>query len=229
MNIIAQIGNNNPPDPIDDALAPYGDIITEAEGWLDGTPVENEGQMKAVDSLLKSIKAAKKAVSDAEESASKPIYDAWKAEKAKFAPTITDLDRIAKGLVAAVDAFKRAEAARKEAARKEAERLAWEATRAAHAASVAADASNIEAQRAAADAQAEAARAQQAATAAKADTVKGLRWYDLHEVTDRKALLNWIVTNDREAVAAFIDAYAEKNHKRTPMAGVRTWREQRAF
>ena len=229
MNIIAPIGHNNPPFSIDDALAPFGDYIEEAQAWADGSPVTNAEQMAAVDLLIKQIKAAEKAVNDARDDATKPLHAAWQEEIARWKPTIVDLDRIKKCLLSAVDTFKRAEAVRKETARKEAERLAWEATRAAHAASVAADASNIEAQRAAAEAQAEAARAQQAATAAKADTVKGLRWYDMHEVTDRKALLNWIVTNDREAVTAFIDAYAEKNHKRTPMAGVRTWREQRAF
>jgi uncharacterized protein YhaN len=125
--------HNNPPDPIDEAMAPFDDDRAEAEGWLDGKPVETEGQMKAVDALIKTMKAAKKAVETAEESAAKPIYDQWKAEKAKFAPTISDLDRIIKGLVAAVDGFKRklaaqkAEAERKaqaEAARMEAERLA---------------------------------------------------------------------------------------------------------
>jgi hypothetical protein len=229
MNIIAPIGHNQAPNPIDEALAPYGDIITEAESWLDGTAVENEGQMKAVDSLLKSIKAAKKAVENAEESAARPIYDAWKAEKAKFAPTVTDLDRIAKGLVAAVDVFKRKVAAEKEAARKEAERAAWEATRKAQEAARQADPTDIEATRAAAQIEADALAAQKAATAANNDTVKGLRWYDMHEVEDHKALLNWIVVNDREAVTQFIEDYAAKNHKRCPMNGVKTWREQRAF
>jgi hypothetical protein len=229
MNIAAQIGHNQAPDPIDEALAPYDDVITEAESWLDGTAVENEGQMKAVDSLLKSIKAAKKAVETAEESAARPIYDAWKAEKAKFAPTITDLDRIAKGLVSAVDVFKRRIAAEKDTARKEAERMAWEATRAAQEAARHADATDIEAQRDAAQAEAAAKVLQDAATAAKNDTVKGLRWYDMHEVTDHKAALNDIVVNDREAVTAFIEEYAAKNYKRRAINGVKTWREQRAF
>lgn len=228
MNAPARL-HNNPPDPIDEALAPYGDVITEAEGWLDGTPVENEGQMKAVDSLLKSIKAAKKAVETAEESAAKPIYDAWKAEKAKFAPTLTDLDRITKGLIAAVDVFKRKIAAEKEAARKEAERLAWEATRAAQEAARQADASDIEAQRAAAQAEADAIAAQKAATAAKSDTVKGLRWYDMHEVEDYKALLADLAKNHHADLVAMLDDYAAKNHKRVTLAGVRVWREQRAF
>ena len=48
MNAIAKAGDNNPPSPIDEALAPYGDFISEAETWADGAEVENEGQMKAV-------------------------------------------------------------------------------------------------------------------------------------------------------------------------------------
>ena len=111
--------HNNPPNPIDEALSAFGDAITEAESWLDGKPVENEPQMKAVDALTKEIKAAKKAVEAAEESAAKPFYDQWKAEKARFKPTLDDLDRIVKGLVSAVDGFKRKLAAEKaEAERK---------------------------------------------------------------------------------------------------------------
>ena len=228
MNVIANIGHNAPPDPIDDALSPYGDAITEAESWLDGSAVENEGQMKAVDSLLKSIKAAKKAVSDAEESAAKPIYDEWKAEKAKFAPTLTDLDRIAKGLVSIVDGFKRRLAAEREAERKEAARLAFEKSRAAEIAARAASVSDIDAQRAAAAAMAEAEAAQKAANAAKANTIKGLRWFDMHEVISRRAALHWIAENDPAALDAFIDGYCAKHAARFPADIVRVYKEQRA-
>ena len=221
--------HNNPPNPIDEALEPFGDTITEAEGWLDGKPVETEGQMKAVDALTKEIKAAKKAVEAAEESAAKPIYDQWKAEKAKFAPTITDLDRIVKGLVAAVDTFKRKLAAEKEAARKKAEAEAWEATRKAQQAARMADASNIEAQRQAAAAQAQAEAAQKAAMAAKNDTVKGMRWYDCYEIIDHRKALHWIAANDRDAMTAFIEAYVAKNAKRMPEDAVRNYKEQRAI
>lgn len=221
--------HNNPPNPIDDALEPFGDTITEAEGWLDGKPVETEGQMKAVDALTKEIKAAKKAVEAAEESAAKPIYDQWKAEKAKFAPTITDLDRIVKGLVAAVDVFKRKLAAEKEAARKKAEAEAWEATRKAQESARMADASNIEAQRQAAAAQAQAEAAQKAAMAAKNDTVKGMRWYDCYEIIDHRKALHWIAANDRDAMTAFIEAYVAKNAKRMPEDAVRNYKEQRAI
>jgi hypothetical protein len=222
--------HNNPPDPIDEALAPFGDFISEAENWLDGTSVENEGQMKAVDDLTKQLKAAKKAVEAAEESEAKPFYDQWKAAKARFKPTLDDLDRMVKGLVAAVDVFKRKLAAEKEAARKEAERQAWEATRAAQEAARQADATNIAAQREAAAAIAAAEEAQRLAAAAAKDTVKGMRTVTRYEITDHRVLLNWIAKNDRDAVTAFIEDWARRNHKQHDAAdGLRVWTEKEAF
>lgn len=229
MNVIDRL-HNSPPDPIDEALAPFGDTITEAESWLDGLPVETEGQMKAVDLLIKGVKSARKAVQEAEESEAKPIYDQWKAAKARFAPTLDDLERVVKGLVAAVDAFKRKLAAEKEAARKEAERLAWEATREAQEAARRAAASDIDAQRAAAAAQDEAERAQRVAMQAAKDTVKGMRAATRYEVTDHRALLNYIAVNHRADVTEWIDAWARDNHKAHPTApGLRVWTEKAAF
>jgi len=222
--------HNNPPNPIDEALAPFGDAITEAEGWLDGTSVENEGQMKAVDALIKDIKAAKKAVEGAEESEAKPIYDQWKLTKERFKPTITDLDRIAKGLVAAVDGFKREMAAQKAEAERKAKAEAWEATRKAQEAARAAHVSNIDAQRAAAEAMRQAEELQSRAMAASKDTVKGLRKVTRYEVTDHRALLNFIATNHRDDLTAFIDAWAAKNHKTAQGApGLRVWETKEAY
>lgn len=230
MNAPAVIGHNNPPDPIDEALAPFGDTITEAEAWLDGQKVETEAQMKVADTLLKGVKAARKAVDEARDLVTKPLHDAWKTEVARWKPTQDDLDRLAKGLVALVDDFKRKLAAEKEAARKEAERLAWEETRKAQEAARLADASDIEATRAAA-AQMEAAEAaQKAAMAAAKDTVKGLRTVTRYEITDHRALLNFIAKNAREDVTAFIEEWARKNHKEFSGAdGLRVWQEKEAF
>ena len=222
--------SNNPPNPIDEALAPFGDALSEAENWLDGTPVENEAQMKSVDDLIKQIKAARKAVGAAEESEAKPIYDQWKAAKARFAPTITDLDRIAKGLIAIVDAFKRKLAAEKAEAERKARAEAEAAMRAAAEAARQADAGNIEAQRAAAQAQAEADEAQRAAALASKDTVKGLRQVTRYAVDDHKALLNWIARNRRDDLTAFIDEWAKRHHKDCAGAdGLRVWQEKEAF
>ena len=230
MNAPAKIGHNAPPDPIDDALAPYGDAISEAENWLDGSPVENEAQMKEVDALLKQVKAAKKAVGDAEESAAKPIYDKWKAEKAKFAPTLTDLDRIAKGLIAINDGFKRKLAAEKAEAARLAQEEMWRKARDAEEASRKANAGDIEAQREAAARQEAFDAAEAEARAAAKDTVKGMRTVTRYEITDHRALLNWIAKNARDDVTAFIEEWARKNHKAYSDAdGLRVWKEREAF
>lgn len=230
MNAPAVIGHNLPPDAIDEALAPFGDVISEAENWLDGQKVETEAQMKVADTLLKGIKAARKAVDEARDMSTKPLHDAWKGEVARWKPTQDDLDRLAKGLVALLDDFKRKLAAEKAEAARKAEAEAWEKTRAAQEAARLADAGNIEEARAAAAAMEEAEAAQKAAMAAAKDTVKGLRTVTRYEITDHRALLNWIAKNDRDAITAFIDEYARKEHKVIANAdGIRVWTEKAAF
>lgn len=222
--------HNNPPDPLDEALAPYGDFITEAENWLDGSAVETEAQMTAIDGLLKQIKEAEKAVKGAEDSEAKPIYDAWKAAKARYAPTLDDLTRIKKGLVAIVDAFKRKLAAEKAEAERKAREAADKARREAESAARKADASDIEAQRRAAEAQAAAELAQAQAAAASKDKVKGLRAVTRYEVADHRALLHWIAKHDRDAITAFVDEYARRRHKEIAGAdGLKVWQEKEAF
>lgn len=229
MNAIAQIGHNNPPDPIDEALSAFGDTITEAGNWLDGTRVETEAQMKAVDTLIKGMKAARKAVDDARDLATKPLHEAWKGEVARWKPTQDDLDLQIKGLVALVDGFKRQLAAEKEDARKKAWENAEAARREAEAKMALADAANIDAQREAKAAMDAADYARAQAAVAQKDTVKGLRWYDCHELLDMRAAVNWIATNDKPAMAAFAEAYIAKNAARFPPEIVRNYREQRAI
>jgi hypothetical protein len=223
--------HNNPPDPLDEALAPYGDYLAEAEGWLDGTPVETEAQMRAVDALLRQIKAADKAVTDAQKSESAPLHDAWKAALARYKPTLDDLDRIKRGLVAAVDGFKRRLAAQKAEAERLAREQAAAAARAAAEAHRAALDSDLEAQRAAAAMQAEAEAAQIAAARASrdADSVKGLRTVTKHVVEDHRAALHWIAKNDRDAITAFVEDYARRHHAQRAIDGVRVWKEKAAF
>jgi hypothetical protein len=229
MNAQTPIGHNSPPDPIDEALAPYGDALSEAENWLDGTAVENEGQMKAVDTILKQIKAAEKAVKDAEESEAKPIYDQWKAAKARYTPTLDDLTRIKKGLVAVVDIFKRKLAAEKAEAERKARAEAEAARRVAEEAARQASASDIEAQRKAAEAKTAADLAMAQAAAASKDTVKGMRTVTRYEITDHRALLHWIAANDRDAITAFIEEYARRNHRDIQADGLKVWQEKEAF
>lgn len=203
--------HNNPPDPIDTALAPYGDDIAEAETWLDGKPIENEGQMQAVDTLRKSIRAARQAVEAAEKSACAPLHDAWKAEKARFKPTLDDLtDRLEKGLVALVDGFKRKLAAEKAEADRIARAEAAAAAAIARDAARAADATNVSTMRAAAEAQAAAEAAARRAADASRDQVKGMRTVTETVVVNDLELARWLWANDREAVLAFNAERARK-------------------
>lgn len=226
-----EIGHNNPPDPLDEALAPYGDFITEAETWLDGEAVSDEGAMRAVDALNKQIKSAKKDVTAAQKSEAAPLHDAWKASLARFKPTIDDLDRISKGLTALVDGFKQKLAAEKHAAEQKAWQEAEAKRRAAEEAARKANAANIEEQRAAEEAKREAMEAEKAAQAARRDagSIKGLRKVTKYEITDHRDALHDIARHDRDAITAFVEEYVKKNHKARSIAGVRVWEEKEAF
>lgn len=226
----AVIGGNAPPDPIDEICAAYAGPREEAENWLDGTPVETEAQMKAVDALRKSAREFRMAIEAGQKSATAPFYDAYKAEGARWKPTLDDAQRIEKGLVALVDGFKRKLAAEKAEAERLAQIEAAKAHRAAEEAARTANAADIEAQRAAAEAMREADEAQRRANAASKDTVKGMRAVTRYEITDHRALLNFIAKNDRDAVTAFIEEWARKNHKQNRAAdGLRVWDDRESY
>lgn len=222
--------HNSPPDPIDEALAPYGDAIEEAENWLDGTPVENEGQMKAVDAIIKDIRSAKSELAKAKKSATAPLHDAWKAEIARWKPTEDDIERRLKGLAAVVDPFKRKLAEEKEAAKRAAYEEAKRKEREAEEAARKADASDYEANTEAARLKDDAIEAKKAASAANKDTVKGLRTVTKYEITDHRALLHWIAENRRDDLTAFINEWARKNHRDVAgAAGLHVYQEKEAY
>lgn len=204
------IGHNNPPDPIEDATSPFESERIEAENWLDGKRVENEGQMAVVDALIKAMKAARKALDAARDAAVRPLYETYKAELARWKPTEKDYDRIIDGLVAAVDPFKRHLAKKQEAERREAERVAREADEAARQAAMSANAADIEAQREAARLAQEAADARAAATDAAKAGVKGLRTYTVRTITDATEFARWLWQNDRPAMEAFLQSYVDR-------------------
>lgn len=229
MSNLAKIGDNNPPDPIDEALAPFADAIAEAENWLDGTPVETEEQMKAVDAIIKDIRSAKSSLAKAKKSATAPLHDVWKAEIARWKPTEDDVDLRLKGLAAVVDPFKRKLAEEKEAAKRAAYAEAQRKEREAREAAAKVDTSDYDAATEAARLQSEAIEAKKAASAANKDTVKGLRTVTRYTIEDHRAALHWIATNDRDAMTAFIEEYVRRNHKGRTMDGVKVWQEKEAY
>ena len=222
-------GHNMPPDPLEEVLCRFGDTITESENWLDGEPVSNKDQMKAVDELAKGMKAARKAVKEARDAATGPLHEAWKAEVAKWKPTEDDLDRIIKGLASIVGDYKKKladeQAAAKHAAYIEAEAAKAVAERAAREAA----AGDIDAQREAAAAKRAALDKAKAAQRTGNEKVTGLRRVQRYAITDYREALRWIAANDRDAVTAFIEDYVSRNHKRTQIGGVSQWEEKEAF
>ncbi|ARO14407.1 hypothetical protein BVG79_01061 [Ketogulonicigenium robustum] len=230
MNALASVGHNNPPDPIEEICGQYESWRIEAENWLDGSPVETESQMNAVDELRQSMREWRLKLEAGQKSATAPLYDAYKAEGARWKPTIEDAKRIEAGLVSVVNGFKQKLAAEKAEAERQARAEADRKMREAQEAAARANAADIEAQRAAAAAQHEAEIAAAQAAKAGKDRVKGLRTVTRYEVTDHRSLLNFIARNDRDAITAFIDDWARRNHTTTQNAdGLRVWQEKEAF
>lgn len=223
---IATIGHNGAPDPIADAVAPFLNDMHEAANWADGAKVENDGQEAAVDALIKRIKEAKKAVEHAEESDAKPIYDQWKARKAMWKPTLDDLDRVVKALVATVDPFKRAKAAAKEEAARKAREDAILAAELARKAAASVDRSNLDAVREAEAAAAASKQAEYDAKRAAQDGVKGMRTYTVKTITDGTACARWIWANDKDALLAWMQQYVDRAS--APIDGVEVTTEKRA-
>lgn len=225
----AVVGGNNPPDPIDLALQPYSDILEEVANWLDGATVENDGQLKVTDALLKELKAARKAVDDARDENTKPLHEVWKAEVARWKPTQDDLERQVKCLIAAQAPYKAKLAAEKEAARIKAQQEADAKAEAARQAHMAANAANIEEQRKADELIKEAEEAQRAASRAAKDTVKGMRTVKVYAIESHKLALNWIAKNDRDALTVFIEEYVRRNFKDRQIDGVAVETKKESF
>ncbi len=228
-NARAVIGGNFPPDPIDVALEPFGAVLEEVGNWLDGATVENDGQLKATDDLLKDLKAARKAVDVARDENTKPLHEAWKTEVARWKPTQDDLDRQVKCLVAAQAPYKARLAAEKEAARIAAEEIARQKAEDARKAHQAANAASIEEQRRADEMMQEAEDAAKQAARAGKDTVKGMRSVQVYEIESHKQALTWIVNHDREALTTFIEDYVRRNFKGRPIDGVKVETKKEAF
>lgn len=226
MNPRAVLGGNNPPDPIDAICAQFEADRDEAANWLDGSKVENEDQMKAVDALRKSAREWRLALEAGQKSASAPLHDAWKAELARWKPTLDDAKRHEDGLKALLDGFKQKLAAEKAEAERAARAEAAQKMREAEEAARRANAANLEEQRAAAEAQREAEEALRRVVEAKKEKVTGLRTVTRYEIEDHRAALHDIAASDRDAITAFIEEYVRRNHKARAINGVRVWQDK---
>ena len=225
----AVLGGNMPPDPIEAVTAEFASVIDEAQNWTDGTPVENEAQMQAVDAVIKEFKTYRTALTKAGKERTDPLHKVWKAEVAAVKVYTDDADRIQAALVATVGPFKSKLAAEKA----EAERKAWEETnrlrREAEAKAAAANVADLDAQREAAEAKQAVIEAEKAAKAVAKSAPKGMRTVTKHEVIDLRALVNFIAKTDKDAMAAFATEYARKHHADIPNEIVNTYTVKESF
>ena len=83
--------SNNP--PAYEAISLHiEDLIAEAQNYLDGQPIENQGQADDIGKLLDNIRQAKKAADDQRVIEKKPHDDAAKAVQQKYKPLIDKCD-----------------------------------------------------------------------------------------------------------------------------------------
>ena len=229
----AVIGANNPPvdvvDPMEAAVEAFSADREEAETWLDGKKVENEGQLESVEALSANMREAKSALEAAKEGEYRPHKTKCDEVVAKYKPTLADYETIIKGLVGLVGPYKKKLA--DEAAEKT--RLAFEETqrieREAEEKAAAADVSDIEAQREAQAAKQVAKEARTDARAVAKSAPKRMRKVTRYAIDDHKAALHWIARQDKDAMTAFIEEYVRRNHKAATIDGVRVWEEKEAF
>jgi len=235
---IAGVGHNNPPeeDPIDAAMAPWADTISEIENWLDGEPITNEEQEQAVDALIKDAIKCANDVEQKRKDHTQPLNKIWKDEVARWKPTTDDIARMKAGLQALVGPFKKK---RHDEAKAEERRLWLEAEKAreeaaALAAVAAAEATDIEASRENDEvvfkANIEAKEAENAARAASRNKVTGLKTVHHYKVESGQEVINHIIANDLPAMQAFIKSYVEntKPADRGSIAGVKAWTTKEA-
>lgn len=233
MAPIAGIGDNNPPadDPIDAAMEPWADTISEVENWLDGEPISNEEQEQAVDALIKEVTKFFNDVEEKRKDVTGPLNKAFKDEVARWKPYTEDIARMKNGLQALVGPFKKK---RHEAQKAEERRLWLEAERAKEEAAALAqvaeaEATDIEASRendeVVMTANIEAKEAENAAREASRNKVTGLKTVHHYKVEKGQDVIDWIIANDLPALQQFLKSYVEstKPAERGKIAGVKAW------
>lgn len=225
----APMGHNTPPTPMEEVADEFDAVISEAANWTDGEPVTTEDGLKALDVVIKEFKSYKSALVKAGKEHTTPPHTAWKACVAQVKVYTDDADVVQSALVATGADYRQKLVAEKEAIKRAAYEEANRLEREANAKLEAANAASLEEQREAQAAIDRANEAKQAAQDASRDKVKGLRKTTHFEIEDIQKALNHIATNDKPALAAFVEGYVQKHHKTTTIAGVNVWETKEAF
>lgn len=220
MGLTPNNHNGGPPlDPFAAHEIAILDLMELASGCLTGGAIDTPEKAAQVDELLDDIKKAEAAL-EATRKAEKAPWDAGaKAVQDAVKPLATKLAVAKKTAQDALTPFRLAEQAKRDAEAKakrdEAERLAAEALAAFQSTPV----TDLDARLAADELAKEAAKAHAAANRID-KTATGLRSKQVATVTDRRALLQWIMKHDPETLGAWLVEYAQKNTHRAFMGGV---------
>ena len=122
-----QMGHNNPPlTPYETALAEISSLFEEAQNWLDGEPVENQGTADKLSRLLNEVRAARKRADDARKAAAKPFDGAKKEIQDRYNPLLKQADLATDACKKAMTPWLEKLEAEKRAAEIEARRIADE-------------------------------------------------------------------------------------------------------
>lgn len=216
--------SNNPP-PFEAFSLHIEELIESAKQFLDGQPIETQGEADDVGKLLDMIRTAKKDADKERAAEKKPHDDAAKAVQARWKPLLDRCDIAAdtakKALVPWLEHLEAQQRADAEKARQDAEakrQAALEAERAASAA-------NLEAIERVELARKEAEQAERAAN--RTDKAKahatggsraiGLRSYWIAEITDRRELLAHYMRTRADDLQAWLQDQADKDVR----AGIR--------
>lgn len=224
---MSNIGHNNPPPEVAFSLS-IDDLYDEARNFLDGEPIETEGQANAVGVILTSLKKIRKDADAARAEEKRPHDEAAKAVQAKWKPLLDKADRVINAAQRPITDY----LARQEAARiAEAERLAEEARKADEQAQAAMrnvasldDAERAEELIKEANKLAKAAKRSDKAKShvAGVERAIGLRTYWTAEITDPIAFGKWAWSHRQPEYLEFLTGLAaqEARGARAPIPGV---------
>jgi hypothetical protein len=213
---MTELGHNNPP-AFDAFSLALDDLRIEAGNFLDGAPIETQGQADAVGTILARARQIRKDADAARKIEKQPHDEAAKAVQTKWLPLLDKADSIMTAAQRPITTFLAKQLAEQIAAAEEARLEAAVKQQEAIAAQRASD-GDVEAVERAKELQREADAATKLASKASRAKAQvagegralGLRTYKIAVVADRRALLEWVMRNDPVTLAEWLAEYAQK-------------------
>lgn len=222
----ATIGDNNPPASEAFAMA-IDDLNAEAKNFLDGEPIENEGQADALTDILDGMKQLSRDAEKSRKAEKEPHLKAGKEVDTRWKEPIDKAKLVISVATGPLTVWRQKVQAEKDAEQKRLREIAEKAEREAQAER--ANAVSLE------DAEQAEEKLKQSkiatATANKIDrTATGLRTYWEAEITDYGALLAFIKKTNSSWLKDRLDEYAQQrvHREHSNMPGVIAHEKKRA-